>query len=130
MKLRIECYDDEMPKALGAVKRGFKVKKVSKGYPNSRPTTIAATPCESRYYIDIDGINVDDGVEPMTACMLRFLGALREIYGFNSESEIESVRKFYAVAPSLSDEERFKLFAEWQAAVLGRCAARRGAPNG
>lgn len=128
MKLRLECYDHERDAAVAAIKSAFRTKNVSKGYPNLRQTSVSGTPCESRYYIEADGVTDTSIADLMAADMFRFLRAVTDACGIDPEPEIAKMRSFYESAQSLSDAQKFELLSEWRAALLGRCL-KGGVPH-
>lgn len=127
MKLRLECYDGERDAAVSAIRSAFSVTKVSKAYPNTRQTGSEGTPCESRYYIEADGTSPGT-MALILKDMFRFLGDMVAIYKIDPEPEIAKMRAFSETGPSLPDDKKFELLAEWRSALLGRCA-KGGAPH-
>lgn len=129
MKLRLECYDGERDAALAAVRRSFRVRKVSKAYPNARPTSSGCTPCESRYYIDTDGVDGTPVMDLILADMFRFLRTVTDAYGIDPEPEIARMRAFYEKGGSMPDSQKFELLSEWRCALLGKCLRKGGAAH-
>lgn len=130
MQLRLECYPEEQQRALSAIREMFCVKSVSKGYPNTRQTNVEGTPCEYRYYVTLDDKTpVKTGasqLDLLTLDMLRFLAFLQDTYGHSAAPEIESLRRMYGNASGMTDQQVLQLFLKWKAALLARCAGRKG----
>ena len=124
MQIRLECYGHERDAAVARISDAFRVKSVSKAYPNARDTGTAGTPCESRYYIKLEDrpFREDPGVTEVLAMdMLRFLKAMHDKFGTDFDAEAGKLRAFYASAGNLTDTQKFQLLAEWKAALLARC---------
>lgn len=120
MKLRLECFDGERDGAIAAIRSSFKVKSVSKAYPNVRQTGTEGTPCESRYYIETTG-TAPSVMDLIVKDMFRFLADVSAMYVIDTEPEIERMRAFYAAGGAMPDDKKFELLAEWRSALLGRC---------
>ena len=135
MTLMLECYDHEKQAAMDALGRSFRVKSVSKPYPNTRQTGAPGTPCESRHYIKLEDppIRQDAALrDMMTKDMMRFLSLMAELHGLDAEAEMSKLRSFYLASGNLTDAQGFELLAEWRASLLLRCAdgAKGGGNDG
>lgn len=124
MQIRLECYEHEKDAAIAGLSAAFRVKSISKGYPNTRQTGVEGTPCENRYYIKME----DDWRKPapklmelLALDMLRFLATLQSAYGLDPRPETDKLRNFYDAAPDLTDAQKFELISEWKASLLLRC---------
>ncbi len=120
MKLRVECYDGERDAALAAVRSSFRVKSVSKAYPNARSTGTEGTPCESRYYIEATGV-LPGTMDLILKDMFRFLSDMVSAYKIDPAPEIEKMRAFYEAGAGMPDDKKFELLGEWRSALLARC---------
>ena len=130
MELRLECYDHERDAAVSAIREGFNVKSVSKAYPNVRKTGVEGAPCESRYYIKLDGSTPvrSGGVRDMlTLDMLRTMALLQDGLGMDMSGEISGLRALYMKSGEFTDRQLTELFLEYKRALLGRHITRKGA---
>ncbi len=126
MQIRLECYDHEKDAAMAGLSAAFRVKSISKGYPNVRQTGCEGTPCESRYYVKLedDWLKQSPGLmELLTMDMLRYLSMLQTAYGLDTQPETDKLRHFYEAAPNLTDAQKFELLSEWKASLLMKCTA-------
>lgn len=121
MEIRLQCYEGEKAAAVAGISSAFNVKSVSKGYPNVRSSAVEGTPCETRYYIKIDGLKSAPLADALVLDGLRFIAMLDKAYGIDTGAETEKLRAFYAKSGELTAGQQLELLSEWRAALLLKC---------
>ena len=137
MQLRLECYGHERDAAVAALESAFRVKSVSKAYPNTRQTGVAGAPCENRYYVTLDGKDPvrhpDDMRDTLTLDLLRFLAWVSDGLGIDASREVETVRRFYDGCAGFPCNRQTELALACKADICGRLlgpAGKRGGEGG
>ena len=126
MKIKITCYETEVPEITYRLKQVFDVTEISKFNSNTRGTNAIGI-SDGYIFVTVKDFDKEtkhlkaDFVAYLVKDMLQYLDTLHKVCGYDADSEIDNLRSFYMNCGKIDTQQKLlELINAWKIALIER----------